>query len=32
VLKALNSKYWHEQVFGWMKRWLEGRPAPTAAR
>lgn len=24
VLKALNSKYWHQQVFGWMKRWLEG--------
>lgn len=22
VLKALNSKYWHEQVFGWMKRYL----------
>jgi dipeptidyl aminopeptidase/acylaminoacyl peptidase len=32
VLKALNSKYWHEQVFGWMKRWLEGTPAPTAER
>jgi hypothetical protein len=31
-LKALNSKYWHEQVFGWMKRWLEGTPAPTAER
>ncbi len=31
VLKALNSKYWHEQVFGWMKRRLES-PAPTAAR
>jgi dipeptidyl aminopeptidase/acylaminoacyl peptidase len=28
VLKALNSKYWHEQVFAWMKRWLEA-PAPT---
>jgi dipeptidyl aminopeptidase/acylaminoacyl peptidase len=27
VLKAFNSKYWHEQVFGWMKRWLEERPA-----
>jgi dipeptidyl aminopeptidase/acylaminoacyl peptidase len=26
VLKALNSKYWHEQVFAWMKRWLEGAP------
>jgi dipeptidyl aminopeptidase/acylaminoacyl peptidase len=23
VLKAPNSKYWHQQVFGWMKRWLE---------
>ena len=22
VLKALNSKYWHEQVFAWMKKWL----------
>src|SRR6266545_93220 len=29
VLKALNSKYWHEQVFGWMKRWLEATPATT---
>jgi dipeptidyl aminopeptidase/acylaminoacyl peptidase len=28
VLKALNSKYWHEQVFAWMKRWLEA-PAAT---
>jgi dipeptidyl aminopeptidase/acylaminoacyl peptidase len=27
VLKALNSKYWHEQVFAWMKRWLEAPPA-----
>jgi dipeptidyl aminopeptidase/acylaminoacyl peptidase len=27
VLKALNSKYWHQQVFGWMKRWLEAMPA-----
>jgi dipeptidyl aminopeptidase/acylaminoacyl peptidase len=27
VLKALNSRYWHQQVFGWMKRWLEGAPA-----
>ena len=26
VLKALNSKVWHEQVFAWMKRWLEGAP------
>jgi dipeptidyl aminopeptidase/acylaminoacyl peptidase len=26
VLKALNSKYWHEQVFAWMKRWLEAPP------
>jgi dipeptidyl aminopeptidase/acylaminoacyl peptidase len=31
VLKALNSKYWHEQVFGWMKRWLEGAVPPTTA-
>ena len=23
VLKALNSKLWHEKVFGWMKRYLE---------
>jgi dipeptidyl aminopeptidase/acylaminoacyl peptidase len=23
VLKPLNSKRWHEAVFGWMKRWLE---------
>jgi dipeptidyl aminopeptidase/acylaminoacyl peptidase len=22
VLKALNSRYWHEQVFGWLKRYL----------
>jgi len=29
VLIALNSKYWHEQVFGWMKRWLEATPATT---
>jgi dipeptidyl aminopeptidase/acylaminoacyl peptidase len=28
VLKALNSRYWHQQVFGWMKRWLEA-PAGT---
>ena len=27
VLKALNSKYWHETVFGWMKKWLENSPA-----
>ena len=27
VLKALNSRYWHEQVFAWMKRWLEATPA-----
>jgi dipeptidyl aminopeptidase/acylaminoacyl peptidase len=30
VLKALNSKYWHEQVFGWMKRWLEAGATTTA--
>lgn len=29
VLKALNSKYWHQQVFGWMKRWLDAAPKPT---
>ena len=23
VLKPLNSKRWHEAVFGWMKKWLE---------
>ena len=23
VLKPLNSKRWHEEVFAWMKRWLE---------
>jgi dipeptidyl aminopeptidase/acylaminoacyl peptidase len=23
VLKTLNSKFWHEQVFGWMKQYLE---------
>ena len=23
VLKPLNSKRWHESVFGWMKKWLE---------
>ena len=22
VLKALNSKRWHESVFGWMKKYL----------
>jgi dipeptidyl aminopeptidase/acylaminoacyl peptidase len=22
VLKALNSRYWHEQVFGWLKKYL----------
>jgi dipeptidyl aminopeptidase/acylaminoacyl peptidase len=31
VLKALNSKYWHQTVFGWMKKWLEGT-APTTVR
>jgi dipeptidyl aminopeptidase/acylaminoacyl peptidase len=25
VLKALNSKYWHESVFGWMRKYLEQR-------
>ena len=24
VLKANNSRYWHEAVFGWMKRYLNG--------
>jgi len=23
VLKALNSRRWHEEVFAWMKRWLD---------
>jgi dipeptidyl aminopeptidase/acylaminoacyl peptidase len=23
VLKPLNSKRWHEEVFAWVKRWLE---------
>ena len=23
VLKPLNSKRWHEAVFGWMKKYLE---------
>ena len=23
VLKPLNSRRWHESVFGWMKKWLE---------
>jgi dipeptidyl aminopeptidase/acylaminoacyl peptidase len=23
VLRPLNSKRWHEAVFGWMKKWLE---------
>ena len=27
VLAAKNSRYWHEQVFGWLRRWLD-RPAP----
>ena len=22
VLKANNSRYWHEAVFGWMKKYL----------
>jgi dipeptidyl aminopeptidase/acylaminoacyl peptidase len=30
VLKALNSKYWHEQVFGWIKRWIAA-PSPTSS-
>ena len=25
VLKANNSRYWHEAVFGWIKRYLEPR-------
>jgi dipeptidyl aminopeptidase/acylaminoacyl peptidase len=32
VLKALNSKYWHETVFGWMKKWLDAAAPATAAR
>ena len=31
VLKAQNSKVWHQQVFGWMKRWIEG-PQGTSRR
>jgi dipeptidyl aminopeptidase/acylaminoacyl peptidase len=27
VLKALNSRYWHQQVFGWLKRYLEAPQA-----
>ncbi len=27
VLKALNSRYWHEQVFAWMRKWLVAPPA-----
>jgi dipeptidyl aminopeptidase/acylaminoacyl peptidase len=23
VLKAANSRYWHEAVFGWLKRYLK---------
>ena len=26
VLKANNSRYWHEAVFGWMNRHLNGEP------
>jgi dipeptidyl aminopeptidase/acylaminoacyl peptidase len=25
VLKAMNSKYWHQSVFAWMKKYLEKR-------
>jgi dipeptidyl aminopeptidase/acylaminoacyl peptidase len=31
VLKALNSKAWHEAVFGWMTKYL-GQPGSTATR
>jgi dipeptidyl aminopeptidase/acylaminoacyl peptidase len=27
VLAAKNSRYWHEQVFGWLRRWLDA-PSP----
>ena len=29
VLKALNSRYWHQQVFGWLQRYLEAPPTQT---
>lgn len=32
VLKALNSRYWHEQVFGWIKKWLAESSAPTVSK
>ena len=33
VLKPENSRFWHQQVIGWLDRWLKGaeRPATTAA-
>jgi dipeptidyl aminopeptidase/acylaminoacyl peptidase len=27
VLKALNSRRWHEAVFGWLRKYLEAAPA-----
>jgi dipeptidyl aminopeptidase/acylaminoacyl peptidase len=32
VLKALNSKYWHEQVFGWLKKHLEAPQTSATAQ
>jgi dipeptidyl aminopeptidase/acylaminoacyl peptidase len=32
VLKPFNSKRWHEEVFGWMKTWLDKGRAPAAKR
>jgi dipeptidyl aminopeptidase/acylaminoacyl peptidase len=31
VLKAANSRYWHEQVFGWLSTHLTGAARGTAA-
>jgi dipeptidyl aminopeptidase/acylaminoacyl peptidase len=31
VLKALNSRYWHQEVFGWLKRYLEAPPTTPPA-
>ena len=31
VLQPQNSRYWHEQVFGWLKKYLSG-DAPTTRR
>jgi dipeptidyl aminopeptidase/acylaminoacyl peptidase len=31
VLKPKNSVQWYDEVFGWMSRYIGGRPAPLAA-